>query len=63
MIKFLTAADRRRSIAPRYVDGNDERGIHVGRYSKHPIRSMHGNVGLGLPGECTFRRDFGVDLP
>lgn len=37
------------------IDGNDERGIDVGLYSKHPIRSIHSNVSLGLPGERTFQ--------
>ena len=40
-----------------FIDGNDERGIDVGLYSKHPIRSIHSNIRLGLPGERTFSRD------
>jgi endonuclease/exonuclease/phosphatase family metal-dependent hydrolase len=48
------------------IDGNDERGIDVGLYSKHPIRSIHSNIGLGLPGERTFSRDcaeFEIETP
>ena len=48
------------------IDGNDERGIDVGLYSKHPIRSIHSNVSLGLPGERTFSRDcaeFEIETP
>ena len=29
----------------------------MGLYPKHPIRSIHSNIGLGLPGERTFSRD------
>ena len=48
------------------IDGNDERGIDAGLYSKHPIRSIHSNIGLGLPGERTFSRDcaeFEIETP
>ncbi len=48
------------------IDGNDERGIDVGLYSKHPIRSIHSNIGLGLPAERTFSRDcaeFEIETP
>jgi len=33
------------------------RGIDVGVYSKHPIRSIHSNISLGLPGARVFSRD------
>jgi endonuclease/exonuclease/phosphatase family metal-dependent hydrolase len=48
------------------IDGNDERGIDVGLYPKPPIRSIHSNIGLGLPGERTFSRDcaeFEIETP
>jgi hypothetical protein len=48
------------------IDGNDERGIDVGLYSKHPIRSIHSNIGLGLRSERTFSRDcaeFEIETP
>jgi endonuclease/exonuclease/phosphatase family metal-dependent hydrolase len=48
------------------IDGNAERGIDVGIYSKQPIRSIHSNIGLGLPGEPTFSRDcaeFEIETP
>jgi len=48
------------------IDGNDKCGIDVGLYSKQPIRSIHSNIGLGLPGERTFSRDcaeFGIETP
>ena len=39
------------------IDGNDERGIDVGIYSRHPIRSICSNIDAGLPGPRIFSRD------
>lgn len=41
----------------RLMDGNDDRGIDVGLFSRMPIVSMNSNVDLGLPAERIFRRD------
>ncbi len=44
---------------PHYmlIDGNDERGIDVGFYSRVPVGQMRSNVDAGLPGGRIFSRD------
>lgn len=48
------------------VDGNDERGIDVGLYSRRPILSMRSNIDAGMPDGRIFSRDcaeYEVGLP
>lgn len=53
---------------PHYmvIDGNDERGIDVGIYSRFPIRSIRSHVDDGLPSTRIFSRDcpeYEIELP
>ncbi len=41
----------------RLVEGNDDRGIDVGLYSRYPVVDMNTNVDYGPPGKHVFSRD------
>jgi endonuclease/exonuclease/phosphatase family metal-dependent hydrolase len=48
------------------IDGNDDRGIDVGVYSRLPIVSMRSNIDAGLPDGRIFSRDcaeYEISLP
>lgn len=48
------------------IDGNDDRGIDVGVYSRYPITHVRSNIDAGLPGPRIFSRDcaeFEITVP